>query len=293
MAAGSLGYVVNDAFVRLATEEGPSVYQVIFLRGLMMAVLFASFGRFGAEPVALRHFDSAVRRRVGAEVVSTVLFFTAMVRMEFANAQAILQAAPLAVTMVAAVVLRERVGARRWVAIVLGFVGVMIMIRPATDAFTAWSLVAVASVGALVYRDLATRRVAANVPASAIALLTALGSIAMGGVLTLAVGWEPMTLRFVLHLTAASVLLFFGYLFSIQAVRVGDLSATAPFRYTMLLGAVVVGVIAFGEVPDLAGFAGMSLILGTGLASWRLDRGASGGALMPPGQVTEATRSDR
>lgn len=272
MAIGSLAYVTNDAAVRLATEEGLGVYQVLSLRGMAMVVLFAAVGHIRGEQPRRVHLEPALWARVTAEVVGTVFFFAALVRMEFANAQAILQIVPLLVTLAAATLLGEHVSRRRYATIVIGLVGVMVIIRPATDGFTAWSLVVVLSVIALVARELATRRVRVDTPALSIALLTAVANTILTGGISLVNGWSMPTNKGFVLIGVAAVLLFFGYLFTIQTVRVGELSVSAPFRYTILLGAIVSGSVLFNEPPDALTLIGAAVILGTGLYAISLDR---------------------
>ncbi len=272
MAIGSLAYVLNDAAVRLATEEGLGVYQVLAFRGAAMVVLFAAVGRVRGEQPRHRHLEPAMWARIAAEVIGTVLFFAALVRMEFANAQAILQIVPLLVTLAAAALLGERVSGRRYTTILVGLVGVMIIIRPATEGFTGWSLVVVLGVVALVARDLATRRVRTDTPALSIALLTAAANTVLTGGLSLVEGWSMPTSRGFALMGLAAALLFFGYLFTIQTVRVGELSVSAPFRYTILLGAIVSGSVLFDEPPDALTLIGAAVILGTGLYAISLDR---------------------
>ena len=272
MALGSLAYVLNDATVRLATEEGLGVYQVLCLRGIAMAVMFAAVGRTRGEHVQRSHLERPAVLRVLAEMVSTCLFFAALVRMEFANAQAILQFVPLAVTLAAAVVLHERVSTRRYLAIFVGFVGVLVVIRPATEGFNIWSLAVIGSVVTMVVRELATRRVRPSTPGLSIAFMTAIGNTLLTGAIAVFVGWSTVTGRGVVLIMVASCLLFFGYIFTIAAVRVGDLSASAPFRYTILLGAVITGYLLFDEVPDAFTLIGSALILGAGLYAIALDR---------------------
>ncbi len=146
------------------------------------------------------------------------------------------------------------------------------IIRPATEGFTAWSLVVVASVVALVLRELATNRVRPQTPALSIALLTAIANTLMTGAISVAVGWEMPSARSSALISVAAVLLFFGYLFTIQTVRVGDLSVSAPFRYTILLGAIVSGAVLFDEPPDAVTLVGAGIILATGLYAIALDR---------------------
>lgn len=272
MAIGSLAYVMNDAAVRLATDQGLGVYQVLALRGLAMVVLFAAVGRVRGELPRRVHLEPALWTRVAAEVVGTVFFFAALVRMEFANAQAILQIVPLLVTLAAATLLGEHVSRRRYATIMMGLIGVMVIIRPATDGFTAWSLVVVLAVIALVVRELATRRVRAETPALSIALLTAVANTLLTGAISFVSGWSMPTSRGFILIGLAAVLLFFGYLFTIQTVRVGELSVSAPFRYTILLGAIVSGSLLFNEPPDALTLIGAAVILGTGLYAISLDR---------------------
>lgn len=272
MTLGSLAYVLNDAAIRLATEEGLDVFQALFLRAVAMAVGFGIVARARGEQTRRSHLERAVLVRVAAELVATATFFAALVRMEFANAQAILQIAPLAVTLAAAFILGEYVSRRRYVTILLGFVGVLVIMRPATAGFTFWSLAVVISVVALVVREMATRNVSPRTPALSIAFTTAVGSAALMGVLSLIAGWSATTTKGWLFVGLAAALLFFGYLFTIETVRIGDLSVSAPFRYTVLLGAVVAGSLIFNERLDLLTAVGSMLILITGLYAVYLDR---------------------
>lgn len=272
MVLGSVAYVLNDAAVRFASDDGLGVYQVVCLRGAMMAALFAGVAMIRGESLTLSHIERPVLVRVFAEMVSTMLFFTALVRMEFANAQAILQILPLAVILAAAFVLGEAVSLRRYAAVFAGFVGVLIVVRPATDGFTIWSIAVLASVASMIVRELATRRVSDATPALSIAFLTAVGNTVLGGLLATSEGWDSVTNRSALAVVLASSLLFFGYLFTIQTVRIGDLSVSAPFRYSALLGAVVIGYVVFDETPDALMIAGSGLIVLAGLYSISLDR---------------------
>lgn len=272
MTLGSLAYVLNDAAIRLATEEGLGVYQALCLRGAAMALVFGVVGRVRGEQTKRPHFERPLIVRVIAELVATALFFAGLVRMEFANAQAILQVAPLAVMLVAAFVLGEQVSKKRYVTILIGFLGVVVVIRPATSGFTVWSLVIVASVAAMVVRELATRDVRPDTPALSIAFITAVASSALMGVLAALSGWSPLTSKGLLFVSLAAGLLFFGYLFTIETVRIGDLSVSAPFRYTVLVGAVIAGYLVFGEALDVLSIVGMGLILVSGLYAVWLDR---------------------
>ncbi len=275
MVIGSLGYVANDGFVRRATEEGLDVYQVLFFRGLVMVVLFAVAGQVRGQRLAPEHMRAPLLGRVAAEMVASALFFGALVRLEFANAQTILLIVPLAVTLAAAVILGERVTTRQYVTIIIGLLGVLIVVRPATDGFSAWSLLALLSAAFLVVREFATRRTDDDVPALAIALVTAVGLSALTGIISIFTGWGALTAAAAGYVGLSSVALFVGYVFAIQTVRVGDLSVSAPFRYSALLGAVLVGYVMFDELPDAFTVTGSAIILLTGLYAIHLERQAA------------------
>lgn len=272
MTIGSLGYVVNDAFIRRITENGPGVYQVLLFRSLGLAAVFALAGLVRNEPLRRQHVSRPVLARVGAEMVASSLFFAAVIRLEFANAQAILQVVPFAVMLTAALVLKERVSRAQYTAILLGFVGVIIVVRPATSGFSGWSLVVLLSAAFMVVREFATRRVDRSIPVFSVALLTALGMAAVTGLLSLTESWREFSGESVLFLTAAIGSLTLGYFFTIETIRVGDLSVSAPFRYSILVGAVIAGYIMFDEVPDALTIIGSTIIVATGIYAIHLER---------------------
>ena len=272
MTLASLGYVLNDALIRKATEEGLDVYQALCLRGVAMAAVFAVAGRVRGESLRRHHLQRPLLLRTVCEIMGTALFFGALVRIEFANAQAILQLIPFGVTLAAALLLGERVTTRHYVTILVGFVGVLIVIRPATEGFSAWSLLAVGSASFVIAREFFTRDVDAATPAVAIATLTAVASSMLMAVISSFSGWGDLTPAAVLYLAGSCTSLIAGYLFSIETVRVGDLSVSAPFRYTILLGAVVFGYLFFSEVPDQLTILGSVIIVATGLYAVMLER---------------------
>jgi len=266
MTLASLAYVVNDGLVRVATEEGMDVYQALFLRGCAMVMLLG---------VACRARDQRLRRgslsrpllvRVAAEVAGIALFFAAIVNLEFANAQTILMLVPFAVTAVAARA-GEQVSRRRYVLVAIGFAGVVAVVRPTPDAFSAWTLVVVAAAAALLIREFATQRIETAIRPLPIALLTAIAITTMMGAISIVTGWGAITGRSVAVLAAACLCLIAGYLFAIETVRVGDLSVSAPFRYTTVVGAVVVGMLFFDERPDALTLVGCALIIAAGAAT--------------------------
>lgn len=272
MVVASLGYVTNDALIREAAEEGLDVYQALCLRAVAMSVVFATAMRIRGVRLGRDRIGGPLLVRVAAELVSTALFFGAIVRIDFANAQTILLIVPFVVTLSAALILREPVGRGRYLTVLVGFLGVLLVVQPATDGFSYWSLAVVASAAFLTIREFATRRVSSDIPSSLIAFVTSVSIAAMTGAFTLFTGWNPITARAGLLVLLACLCLVVGYVFAIRTVRVGELSVSAPFRYTTLLGAVVLGYLFFAEIPDAWTIIGCAVIVLSGLSSIHLER---------------------
>ncbi len=280
MTLGSLAAVANDGLVRVAIEDGLGVYQALFLRGCGMIIILLIASRLRDEQFARRHLERPLILRVVAEVAVAAAFFTAIVHLEFANAQTILMAAPFAVTLAAAR-LGEHVSHRSYVFVAIGFVGVVAVVRPTPGGFSPWALLVVVAAAALVVREFATQRISASTPPLPIALLTAVAITTMMGPVSVLAGWELITVRAAITLALSCVCLVAGYLFLIESVRVGDLSVSAPFRYTTVVGAVVVGLTFFSETPDLLTALGCTLIIVAGVAATRDDADSMSNAATP------------
>lgn len=268
------GFAINDTLMKVTFETMP-LAQGVFLRGVVasaIVILIAWRARGLFHRPSLR--DALVLCvRTGAELLGTISFMIAIANMPIAAATAILQAAPLAVTMVAALFLKEPVGWRRWTAIAVGFVGMVIMVRPGGEAFDIYAVLAIGTVACIVIRDLATRFVSHAMPTSFVASVTVVSVSLGGGIVSLIEGWQPVPGPTLGLYVAASAFIVVGYLFNVTSMRLGDVSAVAPFRYTVLLYALILGFLVFGEVPDGWTILGATIVMGAGLYTlWRESR---------------------
>ena len=278
MTLAMAGYVTNDAAIKLAAEDLP-LFQAIFLRGLVASCLVVSLAwASGAlRYKALPGDRGLIALRVVGEIGATCCFLTALFNMPIANASAIMQVTGLVVTLVAAIWLRERVGWRRSLAIAIGFIGVLLIVRPGSDGFNIYALAALAAVGFITLRDLATRQFSATVPGLAVTALTAVTITVLGGVVTLIQGWQPVEWSSLSFLVAAAVFILIGYNCGIQAMRTGEVAVVVPFRYLNLLWAMLLGYLVFSEVPGPWTIAGATLVVGAGLYTlWREHKVARG-----------------
>jgi len=273
MMGAMAGFVFNDGFMRVVLESLP-LYQSIFLRGIILVPMLGFLAWRNGKLFFKIATDERwkVRLRTACEVGGTFLFLTALSLMEFASISAIMAAIPLAVTLGAAVFLGEPIGWRRIGAIIVGFIGVLIIVRPGTSAFNLASLLVLIVVLIVVVRDLASRVLSTDIPSVSVALHAAVWLTSCTAALTLTQGWNPVAPLNWALLAAAALALTGGYICSVAAMRVGDLATIAPFRYTGLLWAILIGVVFFGEIPDRWTLLGSAVIVAMGIFSFYRER---------------------
>lgn len=266
MMASMACFVLNDTFMK-AMAGGIPLYQLLFLRGaltsLAVAVMAWRMGALVARPP--RRDRVLIFWRILAETGGTFFFLTALFHMPLANITAILQALPLTITLGAALFFKEPVGWRRLLAILVGFVGVMLIIRPGTDDFSVYSLYGIAAVGCVTVRDLTTRRLSRETPSIFVTLLNAIAITVVFGLISFPADWVPMDARASALTAGAAILVIGGYLTSIMVMRVGEVSYVTPFRYTGLIFALLLGWVVFGDWPEPLTLLGAAIVVGSGL----------------------------
>lgn len=282
MMGAMAAFTLNDACMKAVGEELP-FFQAVFLRGVATTVLLVLIAQvMGGLRVDLPRRDwGLVALRTAAEVGAAYFFITALFNMPLANATAIIQTIPLSVTLAGALFLREPLGWRRFTAILVGFSGVLLIVRPGTEGFTIYSLYALASVVFVTVRDLATRRLSQGVPSLTVAVTAAAGVALFGAVGTVGAEWVPVNGRTAALLAGASAFIIGGYLFSVMVMRVGDISLVAPFRYTSLIWALLLGLVIFGDWPTLLTLVGVAIVAATGIYTLLRERHLKRRAVMP------------
>ena len=266
MTAAMAGFALEDAFLKAASRQIP-VGEAILIIGIVGIIVFAGLAlRAGQPPIPAAIFSRTMALRSGFEITGRLFYALAIALTPISVASAILQATPLVVVLGAALIFGERVGLKRWLLILLGFAGVLIILRPGLGGFSALSLLALVAMVGFAGRDLATR---AAPPALSNAQLGVTGFImlTLSGVIILAVGGgaslpTPQTL---LLLAGAAAFGISAYAALTTAMRVGEVAVVTPFRYTRLLFAMVLGIAVFGEHPDAATLFGSAIIVACGV----------------------------
>lgn len=272
MCAAMGCFVVNDSLVKYASQSMPGA-QLIFVRGAMASLLVLVLVRSTGAGRCLREIlRGQVAVRAWVDAVATFIYLIALFHLPLVNATAINMTSPMIILVLAAVVLRERVGLGRWVAVLTGFVGVLLIIQPRTEGFNAWSLACLLGTLLMAVRDLLTRSVSPGVPSTIITLASALAVTVFAGAATLVDGWQPFGLFELALLASASVFLACAYYGLVIGMRHGELSVIGPFRYSGLLWALAIGYGVWGHLPDTLAWSGIAMLTASGLYVFYSER---------------------
>ena len=272
-------FIVNDALVKYASETMPAA-QLIFIRGVMASALVLAVARaMGATDRIMDITRGWVAVRAVIDAFGSLLFLVALFHLPLANATAINMASPLFITVFSAAFLGERVSPPRWLAIGVGFLGILLIIQPQAEGFNVYALVCLVATVLIAARDLATQRVHVSVPSILVTLSNTIAVTLLAGGLSLVEGWRPFDAFELGLLTVAAAFLAAAYYLVVGSTRHGDLSLIVPFRYTAVLFATIVGFVVWGDTPNALAWGGIALVVGSGvyiLRASRRTRAASG-----------------
>lgn len=279
MCLAMAGFAVEDALLKIAAASLP-VGQVLMTFGVFGVAAFSIWAMLAGEmPLSRAMLRRAMILRSLAEVVGRLFFMLAIALTPLSTASAILQATPLVVMAGAVVVFGERIGPRRWLAVAVGFAGVLMILRPGAEGFGLLSLLAVIGMLGFAGRDLATRAAPAEISFRQLGVL-GFTMLIVAGLIALPFGPAPVRPDGAtwLGLAAASVAGILAYTSLTIAMRTGEVGAVTPFRYTRLVFAMIAGMAVFGERPDMWMLIGSTLIILAGIAAMRLTVGRRGAA---------------
>ena len=255
----------NDAIIKHITEVF-NVGQIMFLRGALICVIFACVMRMRGQPVFQRrslHRWSLFRALF--ELCATLFFLTGLSLLPIAVASTLGFSSPIFLALLAAVVLKEKVGLDRWLIILIGFAGVLLITNPFA-AGASWAVIfPIVCAFFVALRDIAIRYVPNDLPSTQVAFTNAWVVMIGGGLYSIYQGWGEADLQWYLWFIALGVALYSGYLFLIIGSRLGELSFISPFKYVSILLALLYGYLIWEETPTLTMLAGASIIVISGI----------------------------
>ena len=259
-------FTLNDTLIKAAMLHLP-LFQAIALRGVMVTILLAAlaWATGNLRPDLSPRDKKLIFLRTLCDLGATATFLTALHHMPLANMSAILQMLPLLMTLAATLIYKEKLGWRRLSAIFIGLLGVMLIIKPGSEAFNLWSVLGVISVIVVCARDILSREISNKASSIYIALTNGVAATLMGFAGYFFQDWENVTAYDFSCLASGSLALSLALIVVVAAMRNGDVSAVTPFRYTAMIWAILLGYLFFGEIPDGYSIIGIVLIIGSGL----------------------------
>lgn len=267
-------FTVTDTLTKLAALSFPTG-EVLFVRGAMCLTIVGVFVVYAHQLSWLRGgFSGICLLRALLDALVNIAFVSSLSHMRLADLVALNLTSPLLLTMLSAFFLKEPVGWRRWSAILVGFAGMLLIVRPSPASFNIWALVAFSSAVGSATRDMVTRRIDPGVPTLAISFTSVLGITAAAPIMALLVGenWAMPSVPFLWFVGSAAIVLSVGSTLVVSAFRNVDISLVAPFRYSLLIWSGLAGYFIFGEVSDIYSLFGASLIAGSGLYTLHRER---------------------
>lgn len=273
MLASMALFAVEDLFLKLAAVDLPIGQIILISAGLGLPVFVLMAWRQGQRVLVKDALQPAVIARNIGEVVAAASYVAALAAVPLGTVASVLQALPLFMTMGAALVFGEAVGWRRWTAILVGFLGVIMVIQPGADGFRLEALLVLISVAGIVLRDLASRAIPKRVTTAQVSAWGLMSVTALGlGMIAVSGDVRAMTGLETLVLAGAVVFGTAGYWAVTKASRTGEVSVVAPFRYSRLVFSMGIGVVFLGERPDPLTLVGAAIIVGSGLYAFARER---------------------
>ena len=272
MALAMAGFGINDIIVKYLSTSF-ELGQIIFVRGLFATFFIAILAwKTGKASQLKTLLQPEMWLRAIAEILATITFLIALFNMPIANTSAIMQALPMVVTLGAVIFFGEKIGWHRIAAIIIGFLGVLMIIKPGMEGFSIYSIMVIGTVFFTTIRDLTTRLISKQISTLFIALFTSVLVTMTGAVLCLFETWKDIGINSIAFLALAAGCLVIAYSCIAGSMRVGDISAIVPFRYTILIYSIVAGVMFFDEIPDMATIIGSIIIVVTGIYIFNRER---------------------
>ncbi|MBL6771085.1 MAG: DMT family transporter [Rhizobiales bacterium] len=273
MTLAMLAFTLEDFTLKKATEFIP-LSQLLIICGILGSIFFISCSRYTREPIFYKDsFNKTLIVRSIFEIMGRIFYALAIAFMPITNAASILQATPLVVVLGAVIFLNEKVGWRRWTAILTGFMGVLMIIQPGTNGFTIFSIFAVLGMIGFAGRDLATRMSPVGMSNYQLGSFGFYMVIIAGIILSVfnyiffpeKTIWETISFDAWIFVFANAIAGVSAYFCLTIAMRIGDVSFVTPFRYVRVLFAMFFGVVILGEQPNALVIIGSIIIVLSGI----------------------------
>ena len=266
MILAMAGFACEDLFIKMLSENLP-ISEIIIILGFSGSIIFLIIGLLTKAPIFHQGLlTTPVIIRTLCELFGALFFVLAIALTPLSSASAIIQVMPLLVTIGAAIFFKEKVGWRRWTAVFVGFIGVLLILRPGFGSFMPASIFALLGATFLAGRDLATRAIEVKLPSVTISLYAFL-AFGVSGIMLIPFSSDMLvpSSKDILFFAGASAFGVIAYYSIVIAARTGEMSVISPFRYSRLVFAMLLSIIVLSERPDMLTLLGAAIIVASGV----------------------------
>ena len=268
MMIGQLSFAVNDTLVKeivIDNTNNLSVINIIFLRGLLSTCFIFIYLKFYEKKNILNIFKIKNYHKRGIyEVLTAICFFTGLILLPVAEVYTLLMTNPFFVTIFAFLFLKEKVGIRRWIAVALGFIGVIFVINPQNISFNFLYIFPIIAAIFLTIRDIATKGIATKTNSFEIIFITSILMTLFSGIGSIFFEFT-FKIKYLPNLFISSVFLTIAYIFSVLTIFYAPLSLTASARYSVIVFGMLFGYLILNEIPSTNMVIGATIISLSGL----------------------------
>ena len=260
-------FSINDAFIKYILflyKDITILGEIIFIRGICSTVILGlylyykkklSFKVISSKPLHLRGL---------VESIAAIFFFLGLMYLPFGELYSLMNLAPILITASGSLILGEKVGWRRWTAVILGFIGVMIVIKPHDLQFGYAFIYPLISAIFIAQRDTITRKYLEKFDSLQVVFITSL-SVAIFFSFGMLLNFKPINLEIFIFIFLSAIFVTAGYYFSVLTIKVANISTTSPFRYTIIIFGIILGYFIFNETPSINMIFGSILIISSGI----------------------------
>lgn len=268
MMIGQLCFSINDTLVKeivIDSKNNMSVINIIFLRGLITTLIILLYLKlFEKKNITAIIRIKKFHQRGLYEVLTAIFFFTGLILLPVAEVYTLLMTNPFFVTIFAFIFLKEKVGIRRWSAVIFGFIGVLLVINPQNVNFNFLFIFPIIAAIFLTIRDIATKGIATKSNSFEIIFITSILMTLFSGIGSLFFEFT-FKIDYLSNLLISSIFLTIAYVFSVLTIFYAPLSLTASSRYSVIIFGMLFGYMILNEIPSTNMIIGASIISISGL----------------------------
>ena len=260
-------FSINDAFIKYILflyKDITILGEIIFIRGICSTIILALY-LYHENKLSLKVITSKPLHLRGlVESIAAIFFFLGLMFLPFGELYSLMNLAPILITASGAFILNEKVGWRRWTAVICGFIGVLIVINPNNLKFGFSFIYPLIAAIFITQRDTITRKFLNQYDSLQIVFITSLSVTVFFG-FGMFLNYKPIDLKIFIYIFLSAFFVTLGYYFSILTIKTANISTTSPFRYTIIIFGIILGYFVFNEIPALNMILGSLIIISSGI----------------------------